>query len=553
MDANKFPQFRWCGAIATAQIVLRCALIMLAIALLPLFSLSASDAQDLIKAASEGRYFTPNFLDVVAPLRGGAVNKVLDAEGRTMLHWTAVSSNQARTLVLLLLGADVNARDSRGRTPVFDVMEAVSPYPNREDHDFMNLEMLAAKGADLNARADDGTTPLAIAAERGDYRKAEFLIWRGAEITPTGVQADKLPLNIARAKNDVRMINMLEAALKGMNATESNGKAATRMRPVPEMLTAAELNAVEVALDNGWNINEQDEKGRTALYRAVNSCRGDLTSLLLFEGADPNIAANDGRTPLMESMRFINNEGQRLAGMLLLKGANVNAVAKNGDTPLTSAAATGYDFGVQWLICAGADPCAKTPKGSVTDYCTHPMTLALLKHLGAPDKSRHPQRRSPRRSCVKRRAMVIWRRYRALEGGTLPDAEQNDGNWALSCAANNNHFEVVDFLLSHRANINKQNGRTGWHPLHFFAEWGRTRGSRRGGNIHQEASRSRREYKHPDENRNDALMCAAKQGVRGENTEALLKAGARSDLRNKEGLTALGVAKNTGAPRWSSF
>jgi ankyrin repeat protein len=521
-------------------------------------AVSAATDSDLIKMASTGNDFTPVFQESVAPLRDGRINSVRDPEGRTILHWAAIRSHQARALVLLLAGADVNAKDNRGRTPLFDVVEARDPYW-KGSGDFMMLEMLALRGSDVNARADDGTTPLAIAVEKGDYRKAEFLIWRGATIEPVGVPAEKLPMNIAFAKNDARMTSMLKVALK-LNApisqnVEPKKPGAIRVRRLSEAMTAADLNAVEDAIDSGWNINEQDEKGQTALFRAIASCRADLANFLIFEGADPNIATKEGETPLMVSMRFIGIEGQRMAAILLLKGADPNATSKKGETPLTAAAATGYDFGVQWLISAGADPLASTPKGSVADYCTHGPTLAVLNHFGVSQtRSKPPETAPVMLLCEAARRGDLAALKRELENGAPVDGEDNTGNTALGWAANYNQFDTVDFLLRHGANINKQNAKTGWHILISLAEWGGTQGDAKvaAGYIEKLLARGA----NPNiqmKNGTTPLMAAAKEGVSGPNSEALLKGGANLNLRNKEGLTALGIARKYGRNEMIAF
>ncbi len=518
--------------------------------------LSCSAAEpDLIQLVAQGDDLPPEFVDAVASLPRGEINQIRDASGRTALHIAAIRSHQAYALVLLLAGADVNARDDLGRTPLFDVMEA-RDKDWHGDADMMLLEMLTLRGADVNAQAKDCTTPLALAAERGDCRKAEFLIWRGAAVNPTGVPLAKFPMQIAAAKNDARMTSLLDAALRlsaSTSAATPQANAANRARRLSEAMTSADLNAIEAQLDSGWNINEQNEKGETALLRAVQTNRADLADLLIFEGADPNIANKEGWTPLMASMRSPGIEGQRMSALLLLKGADIHAVSQKDDTALTVAAAEGYDFGVSWLIAAGADAKEPTAKGSVANYCTHGPTLRLLKHFGAPDKE---QEMGARETDPLLRMIEAAKRGdaggvgRELAHGVPVDAypSKADLRTAMTWAVSYGRFGVIDLLLKHGANINRQYPTSGRHPLHDLAARGGdgTENDRRfaADGIRNLLARGA----NPDIQMKDGmtpLMTAAKEGVTS-NAEALLKAGANINLRNKEGLTALGIARKYG-------
>lgn len=69
-------------------------------------------------------------------------------------------------------GADINFRDYRGRTPVFEIA--------RRDGD---IALLIELGADINAVASDGCTPLHTAAARGRKKAVRALIKAGAGVS----------------------------------------------------------------------------------------------------------------------------------------------------------------------------------------------------------------------------------------------------------------------------------------------------------------------------------------------------------------------------------
>ena len=73
----------------------------------------------------------------------------------------------------LAAGADVNAKDEDGYTPLY----AVAGRGHKEI-----AELLIAKGADVNPKREDGATPLLIAAVAGHKEVAELLIAKGADV-----------------------------------------------------------------------------------------------------------------------------------------------------------------------------------------------------------------------------------------------------------------------------------------------------------------------------------------------------------------------------------
>ncbi len=476
------PDFEPAGWLRTCNGKLRALFVLV---LFPLLLLAgsgfAAEDAELIESAAKESAFTAGFVQMLEGTPVEQLNGARDGEGRTMLHWLAARSHQARSLALLLCGVDVNVKDHRGRTPLFDSLEASDAY-YKGDADFMVLEMLVVCGADLNLRLEDGTTPLGIAVERGDYRRAEFLLWCGAQPDPVGVPAGKLPLQLAHLKKDQRMISLLESAIQAKAdgvAGAPRSLKGNRSASLSEVLTAADLAMLDELMASGWKINEPDEKGRTALLRAVETGRADLANRFLLAGADPNIASKTGKTPLMAGLKFLTIEGQRMNALLLLRGADVEAATKAGVTPLITAVSSGNDFGVLWLLCQGANPLAPTPKGSLMAYAEHPPTAYLLKAFGMSAVEKEPPADpvAAMFEAVKRNDLAGVER--ALDSGASPGATDKRDCTALDWAISYGRFEIIDLLLKRGASLHRQS-KNGSHPLHHLATWGTAVGGGRG-------------------------------------------------------------------------
>jgi ankyrin repeat protein len=94
------------------------------------------------------------------------------AWNRTLLRWAAEYGHKVVAVLLLGKGADVNAENNGGATPLH-----IAVYNTHKDM----AELLIAKGADMNTAAKDGTTPLQIAKDEGNKEIVELLRKHGAK------------------------------------------------------------------------------------------------------------------------------------------------------------------------------------------------------------------------------------------------------------------------------------------------------------------------------------------------------------------------------------
>jgi serine/threonine protein kinase/ankyrin repeat protein len=172
--------------------------------------------------------------------------------------------------ILIKHGADVQARDSFGRTPMTIV---ISNCPQA-------IELLLASGVDINEQTRFGT-PLLIAAR---YQ------W----FYPESAGTSYMPGQINEKLNAVK--TLLEKGADP-NARDSEGRNALMVLSL-EKRGEKEMETIAESLINaGCDINATDNEGRTPLMYAVRSMRSEglaVVRLLLKRGADTDAQDHDG-------------------------------------------------------------------------------------------------------------------------------------------------------------------------------------------------------------------------------------------------------------------
>ena len=443
-----------------------------------------------MKRSKRGRSFVGAI--VLAILYSASGTSAVTAGSGDALHSAAERNDTAAMAALIAGGADVDAGDDRGITP----LHRAAQYNSYEA-----TELLLDNGAGLDPIAESKGiryTPLVTAVAAGSVEVAVLLISRGAGPDMPPNEGGITLLHMAAGSNDPRIASALVAAGLDPNARTSKGSTPLHM--------AARKAAHETAallLDAGAEPDARDDIQRTPLHYAACQRTPETGRLLIERGADVNAGDERGLTPLH---RAACKNAHETAATLLDAGANANAVASNGYTPLHMAATENALESAKLLVARGAEVEPPRKEGVPTPLLTavqckaaevalflidqgaalavedeagatlpslaeenglHDVVLHLVEQ-GEPLDAEYADPGALLRAAVEsdapRTVSLLLER-----GADVNVKDEYSGSSLLHLAAGHDGHEVVPLLIAHGVDVDVRDFH-GWTPLHDAAE-----------------------------------------------------------------------------------
>jgi uncharacterized protein len=346
--------------------------------------LRAAAPASVVEAAMQG-----NKDAVRALLKQGADVNTAQGDGMTALHWAAQKGDLELAQTLLYAGANIRATTRvGGYTPLL--------IASRNGHAAL-VDALLAGGADPNLATSNGATPLMMAAQGGNADVVKALIARGADVNAKEKVKNETALMIAASYGRADVIRALTAHGADLAATtkvldmavfnkeEGERLAQFQQQQAAQAAAAGRGNAAAPEGRRGFNPNAKPgiERqynytelvaywgGMSAVHFAARQGRIEALKALVDAKADVNQrVVGDNSTPML--IATINGHFD-LAKYLLDQGADPNIAAHNGVTPLYAA------LNVQWA----AKALYPQPRAYEQQHASYLDLMAALLDKGA--------------------------------------------------------------------------------------------------------------------------------------------------------------------------
>jgi ankyrin repeat protein len=221
-------------------------------------------------------------------LDDGASLASRDREGATPLSRAARSRHTDVVELFLMRGASVNARDLDGSTALFVASEQDS---------LPIVQSLIAHGSDVNLPGRSGLTPIEAAAYMGNESIVRLLLDRGADPKNTDTTG-KSPICYAVGRGYTDVARVLLDHSVSVNARYGNDLTALMWAAGHEDGAGSSdvADVLELLIERGARLNDQDNRGRTALMIAAALGHEKAVDVLLDHDADRRIRDRQQKT-----------------------------------------------------------------------------------------------------------------------------------------------------------------------------------------------------------------------------------------------------------------
>jgi len=289
-----------------------------------------------------------------------------DAGGSTALHHAAGYGPIGNLQLLIDKGADVNAKNRRGSTPLHWAI-----------HDEAKVRLLLSKGANVNAKQAQGRAPLYLAAMLGNgVPTIRMLLTSGAD--PNMASANgQTPLMMAAQRGNVEGIQLLIESGADVNSKDGAGETALMFA-----CSSGSARAVQLLIERGADVKVRSKRNETALGFAATAGVQASVEMLIAKGADVNVRNFRGYSPLM----FAASSDAMPAGiirLLLDKGADANFTGDYDEPASALAAKRGHTEAARLLEAGSPSPTAGPTAATAMD------TPVNVSHRSIPDAVRN--------------------------------------------------------------------------------------------------------------------------------------------------------------------
>jgi ankyrin repeat protein len=292
----------------------------------------------------------------------------LKCEGTTPLHVAASHGDIFSTILLVRHGADVNATDGNGFTPlhcvsgtketVVKLQEILRENSEIQDKIYISYngedcaKELLQNGANVNQKEIMGCTPLHAACKMKHSNLIKIFLENGADINALN-NMKQSPLHSCLAVGNIEDAELLLESGADLNITDVFGK--TPLMCAMDWIHSEgiiNLAILEQLVKLGANLDSPDQKTWTLLHRASNEGNTEVVKFLLKNGADTESKNFRGFTPLFLACAGNHKE---IVALLLEKKCQTNVCNAEGVSPLLLAILKSDEDIIKLLLAAGSE------------------------------------------------------------------------------------------------------------------------------------------------------------------------------------------------------
>lgn len=330
------------------------------------------------------QFFLDRGVDVNCPTTG---DSILGGKGATPLLIASKYLDYSMAAFLLRRGANVNATDEYLNTPLIEAIFLNLDTDSNPAKVFRFTKLLVEHGADVNAPDKKGSSPVALAALTENKQVVQYLVHKGATTNKQGENGETA-FTYAAGNADKDLVEYFVKLGANPAARLDDGSTA--------LMSALRSDNVDFLrwfiAKYRYNILDTDSSGQNLLLRALKECNLKTTKFLVNElKMDVNTRDVHATTPLLSAAASVDLEEMKF---LLEKGSQINAQDNEGFTPLMVVAQAAYIGdstpsneeacyeALQYLLAHGARKDIRSKEGLIAfDYVKDQPFPSLKKLL----------------------------------------------------------------------------------------------------------------------------------------------------------------------------